>query len=139
VTKRTEQLGSVLHRAVQSVLERGLSDPRIRGIVTVTSVRVSPDLKAATFGVVVAPEEHEALTLHGLRSAAGHIRRRAAGLVALARLPEFRFTIDEAYKREVGTLDAIRRAVESLDDAGRAPGRPSAELTEPSESREAAP
>jgi len=121
VSRRTEQLASVLQRAVQSVIERGLSDPRIDGVITVTHVRVTPDLKVATFSVVVMPQEHEALTLHGLKSAARHIRRRTGELVSLARLPEYRFCVDDSYKREIQTLEAIHRAVESLDSGGDAP------------------
>lgn len=116
MSHRTEQLGSVLHRAIQSVLERGLSDPRLRGVITVTRVQVSPDLKTAIAHVTISPEDQESLTMHGLRAASRHIRRRAGELVALRRLPELEFRVDERYKREMRTQEAISRGVETLGD-----------------------
>lgn len=115
MSHRPDQLGSVIHRAVQSVIERGLSDPRIRGVVTVTSVRVTPDMRTATIHVVVTPDKHEALTMHGLRAAARHIRRKTGDLVALKQLPEFHFSVDEGYKRELATHEAISRAARELE------------------------
>ena len=112
---RAQQLGSVLQRAVQSVIERGFSDPRIQGVITVTSVKVSPDLKHAMIGVTVMPEEDERLTLYGLKSATRFIRRQTGDLVALHRLPEFEFRIDERIKREADVLSAIHQAVTGLE------------------------
>ena len=34
MTRRTDQVSSVLHRAVQTVIEAGLSDPRLSGALT---------------------------------------------------------------------------------------------------------
>lgn len=115
MSHRPKQLGSVLQRAIQSVIDRGFSDPRIDGVITVTSVRVSPDLKNAIVGVTVIPAENEKLTLHGLRSAAGYIRRQASDLVALHRLPQFEFRIDEQVKKEAGVLAAIHQAMTELE------------------------
>ncbi len=115
MSHRPQQLGSVLQRAIQSVIERGFSDPRIQGVITVTNVRVAPDLKNAIVGVTVIPTENEKLTLHGLRSAGGYIRRQAAELVALHQLPQFEFRIDEQVKKEAGVLAAIHKAVAELD------------------------
>ena len=127
MSHRPQQLGSVLQRAIQSVIERGFSDPRIEGVITVTNVRVSPDLKNAIVGVTVIPAEHEKLTLHGLRSAGGYIRRQTGDLVALHHLPQFEFRIDEQIKKEAGVLAAIHKAVANLapnepgDDESPAP------------------
>lgn len=115
MSHRPKQLGSVLQRAIQAVIERGFSDPRIEGVITVTSVRVAPDLKNAIVGVTVIPAEHEKLTLHGLRSAAGYIRRQTGELVALHRLPQFEFRIDEQVKKEAGVLAAIHEAMTELE------------------------
>jgi ribosome-binding factor A len=85
MSHRPKQLGSVLQRAIQSIIERGFSDPRIQGVITVTRVKVSPDLKDAIIYVTVIPADDESLTLHGLRSAGAYIRRQAGELVAIHR------------------------------------------------------
>ena len=51
-----------------------LSDPRIQGLVTVTGVRVSPDLAHATVFYSVLAGEDESAAHEGLQSAAGRIQ-----------------------------------------------------------------
>ena len=56
-----------------------LSDPRIQGLVTVTGVRVSPDLAQATVFYSVLAGADEDGAREGLNSAAGRIQA-AVGL-----------------------------------------------------------
>ena len=56
-----------------------LSDPRIQGLVTITGVRVSPDLAHATVFYSVLAGEDEAAANEGLQSAAGPRPGRGRG------------------------------------------------------------
>lgn len=100
MTHRTEQVNSTLQRAVQTVLARGLSDPRIRGLVSVTRVRVDDDLSHATVYVSVMPEEHAELTMHGLRAAAARIRSDVGRAVRIRRMPGLSFRLDDSIKQQ---------------------------------------
>lgn len=113
---RTQRIGAELGRAIQQVITRGLSDPRVRGMITVTGVTVSDDLRQATVRVSVYPEEHEELTLHGLSAAGRYIRREAGELVAMARLPQLRFKLDKSLKRQADVLDSLAKANAELDE-----------------------
>lgn len=106
---RREMIASTIERSVQTVLARGLSDPRIKGLITVTGVKVSRDKGEAEVRVSVFPREHEALTMHGLRSAAEHIRREISGAVRLRRMPTLRFKLDESLKRQAEVFEALAR------------------------------
>ena len=110
--RRPDQLGTILHRAIQARLDKGLADPRITGLITVTGVKVSPDLKTATVSVSVMPHDKQDLALHGLRSAARHIRREVGDEVAIHRLPELAFRLDKSLEKQAGVLEAIARATE---------------------------
>ncbi|MBX3357277.1 MAG: 30S ribosome-binding factor RbfA [Phycisphaeraceae bacterium] len=112
MTRRTEQLASTLQRAVQEVMARGLSDPRARGMITITGCTVSPDLKHAEIMVSVYPEKHQDLTIHAIRDAARHIRRKAAERMALSVLPELNFRVDKSTKREAEVLDVLAKVAE---------------------------
>ena len=62
------------------IIRRDLKDPRI-GFVSITEVRMSPDLRSARVRVsVLGGEEEGRATLAGLRSAAGLIRHQLEGL-----------------------------------------------------------
>jgi ribosome-binding factor A len=117
MSKRVEQVGTTLHRAVQSVISKGFADPRIRGLITVTRVQVSADLSDATVFISVTPEDAEELTMHGLRSAARHIRHEVGELVALRRVPALHLKLDRTTKEQSAVLGAIREAAASLKPA----------------------
>lgn len=108
--RRREQLASALERAVQEVLVRGLQDPRIKGLITVTGVDLSEDGRDATVRVSILPEEHQELTMHGLRAATRHIQRAAADRIRVRQMPRLAFRLDVSLKRQAGVLDALARA-----------------------------
>jgi ribosome-binding factor A len=110
--RRPEQLATILREAVQARIDRGLADPRIQGLITVTSVKVSPDLKTATIFISVMPHERQELTLHGLKSASRHIRHEVGDDVALAQMPELAFKLDLSLAKQAGVLGAIAKATE---------------------------
>ena len=62
--------------------------------------------------------------MHGLRSASRHIRRRAADLVALPRLPELSFVLDQDMKNQAEVIDALVRAREESPSPPNDPSPP---------------
>jgi ribosome-binding factor A len=106
---RTAKVAGELQRAIQNVLTRGLSDPRMRGIVTVTKVTVSGDLRDATAFISVMPHEHEKLTHHAIKDAARHIRHEAGELVALRRMPELHFKLDASMRKQAEIIEALAK------------------------------
>jgi len=111
-----EKTVSVLSRAIQSVLSRGLNDPRVRGMMTVTDVKVSDDMANATVMVSVFPEEAAELTVHGLCHAAQHIRTEVGNSVRIRRMPHLTFKVDRRLKRESSVLSAINEAVRADEE-----------------------
>jgi ribosome-binding factor A len=109
MSHRKEQVASNIQRAVQQVLGRGLADPRIRGLVTVTEVRVPPDLKTATIMISVLPEERQELTLRGIQDAARHIRHEVGDIIDMRQMPEFHFKLDLSLKRQAEAMGAIAK------------------------------
>ena len=94
-----------------------LKDPRI-GFVTVTGVRVTPDLRyARVFYTVLGDEAAKRGTAAALRSARGHLRQVIGHQVRLKVLPELEFEEDAS----IDTADRIERLIEQLhrDERGR--------------------
>lgn len=119
MSQHTDQLASVIRRQVQDILSRGLNDPRVRGLISITDVQVSDDLAEARISVSVLPEEHSKLTLRGLESAASHIRSRVGRTASIRRLPRLIFRLDKTLKNQARVLDAIQRASRSGPDDDR--------------------
>lgn len=109
MSRRTEKISATIQRQLQALLARGLSDPRIQGLITVTRVRVTEDLETAVVSISVLPAEQQKLTMHGLRAASGFLRRELGKHLELRRLPALRFELDESLKREAEVLAALER------------------------------
>jgi len=92
-----------------------LSDPRIQGLVTVTGVRVSPDLAAATVFYSVLAGENAEGARDGLQSAAGRIQAAVGAQTRLKRTPRLRFEPDPVVE-QVTRIESALREVRSDDD-----------------------
>lgn len=95
---------------MQQVLGQGLSDPRAEGaMITVTDLKISPDLKNATVLVSVYPEQKQNLTLHALKHAESHLRHEVSDLVAMKQVPAIRFDLDTSIKKQSEVLAALAK------------------------------
>ncbi len=92
-----------------------LSDPRIRGLVTVTAVRVSPDLANATVFYSVLSGESADEAQQGLQSAAGRIQVSLGAQTRLKRTPRLRFEPDPVVEQATRIESALRE-VKADDD-----------------------
>ena len=104
MSHRKQQVESTLKRVISSVLSRQIADPRISGMVTVTNVDVSPDMHHARVMVSVIPEKFQSRTVHGLRSAAGHIHGLVRKAVRMRTVPQLDFRADESLKKQAEVL-----------------------------------
>lgn len=111
MSHRIAQVESTLKRAVSQVLQRRVSDPRIMGLVSVTRVEVTPDMKEATAYVSVMPDKYQRRTLAGLQAAQRHIQSMTGTLVSFD-MPHLRFRLDEGLKKEADVLAAIREGTQ---------------------------
>ena len=105
---RPDRIGSLLARILQERIVRGFADPRIRGMVSVTAVEVSPDLRSALVRVSVLPASDGPRTLGGLRSVAGLLRRTVRDETSMRRVPDLDFRLDDSLKRDAALDEAIR-------------------------------
>jgi ribosome-binding factor A len=107
MSHRPDQVASLIRRAVQSALARGLNDPRIKGLVSVTQVRVDHDLSHAAVSVSVLPAESGDLTVKGLQHAARRVQAELAKQARLRRVPHLSFHLDESIKKQAAFEEAL--------------------------------
>lgn len=137
MSSHLEQVESLIMKAVQGVLTRGLSDPRVRGLISVTKVKVSPDLANADVWISVLPEKHANLTHRALQHASSHIRSAVSGKVALRKMPRISFLLDESLKKQAAIHSAINQAIAMTpqDDEDHTDDESSRKLHEPEDFR----
>ena len=112
MSRQQEQVEVMIRKAVQAIIARGLADPRITGMITVTRVQVSPDRRAARVFCSVMPEDRTSSSIHGLQAASRWIGRQLGEQVSMRRVPSLEFVLDESLKKQARVLGAIQDAAE---------------------------
>lgn len=112
-SERQLRVGEQLRQALsEALMDGGLKDPRLAGdalptpgeggasdcLITVTEVRMTPDLKTGVVLVSIFPEEPAMVrqVMDGLRSAEASLKREIAARLALRFTPSLRFIHDDS-------------------------------------------
>jgi ribosome-binding factor A len=95
---RPQKLGDLIQRELSDLVQRELRDPRV-GMITITSVDVSPDLSHAKVFYTTLDPAHVEEAARGLKRAAGFLRSQLAKRLKLYTTPELRFVYDESVER----------------------------------------
>lgn len=104
---RTARVNEVVLETLADEVER-LSDPRL-GFVTLTGVKVSPDLRHATvYYSVLGPDEQHEETRSALQRARRHLRAVLGREVRLKYLPDLVFREDPAIAQGQRVEEIIR-------------------------------
>jgi ribosome-binding factor A len=116
---RPQRLGDLIQREVSDLIRLEVRDPRV-GMITITSVDVSPDMSHAKVFFTVLEKQKLPDTLDGLRRAAGFLRSQLARRMKMYTTPDLRFEYDESVERG----DRLSRLIdEALRPAPPAPRR----------------
>jgi ribosome-binding factor A len=106
---RPQKLGDLMQRELAGLIRLELRDPRV-GMITLTSVDVSPDLSHAKIFFTVLDKQKLPETLEGLKRSAGFLRSQLAKRISLYTMPELRFAYDESVERG----DHLSRLIDSV-------------------------
>ena len=111
-------MGEELRHALSEILARGdAHDPDLRdAAITVTEVRVSPDLRNATAFVTPLGGDAMDRTIAALKRARGFFRAQIAKTVAAKFVPELRFEPDRSFEE----ADRVERLIREARDRDRA-------------------
>lgn len=114
--RRPQRVGEQIREEISSLLLGELKDPRL-GFVTVTAVRVTPDLREARIYVsVLGRGEERQQSLRALEAASSFLRRQLAQRLRMRRVPALRFEFDTSIERGARIEELLQQA------QGRKPG-----------------
>ena len=118
MSNRTVRVNELVQREISDILRKRFQSEAVA--VTISEVRVSPDLRdARVFVSVVGDEEVAAGKLAWLRSKAGEIREEVGRRIVLKYLPKFEYVLDQSAirgARILRMLDEIEPAPPKEDD-----------------------
>jgi ribosome-binding factor A len=115
-TRRIARLNEQLRADLADLIVREVKDPRLAGLVTVTDVDLSPDLRhAKVFVSVLGSEDDRKHSLAALRSATGFLRSQIAARLTTKRAPDLQFALDASIERGERIMQLIREVEREAD------------------------
>ena len=91
-----------------SALIRTVKDPRVHGLVSLTAVETTPDLRYAKVYVSVLDSSDVKEVVKGLISASGYLRRELGRALSLRYTPELQFVADDSIHQGAHILSMLR-------------------------------
>ena len=107
---RQDRIGEEIRRIISELLLKGLKDPRLDGMISITAVDVTSDYSYATiyFTVLGTSSDEEAMKeiAEGFKSSQGYIRNQIGRQLKLRHTPELIFKPDtsEEYGRHIDDI-----------------------------------
>ena len=95
-TNRMSKVDEEIKRELSVIISQDLKNPNITGLISVTKVKTSPDLKSAKVYVSILNSKSKKNTMQGLKNASGFIRSELDRRIVLRYTPELIFEIDDS-------------------------------------------
>ena len=106
-SNRIGRINEEIQRELASLI-RNVKDPRVSGMISVTAVETTPDLKYCKVYISVLDKSDVAQVLKGLKSAAGYLRRELGRTLNLRNTPQLSFVNDDSIDKGSYILGLLR-------------------------------
>ena len=106
-SNRIGRINEEIQRELASLIPN-VKDPRGSGLISVTAVDTTPDLRYAKIYISVLDKSDCAQVLKGLKSASGYLRRELGHALQLRYTPELTFVRDDSIDQGAHILDMLR-------------------------------
>ena len=107
-SNRIGRINEEIQRELSDLI-RGLKDPRVQTMLSITRVDTTSDLRYAKVHISVLEESRENEAMKGLRSAGGWLRRELGQKLQLRYTPERVFALDDSLKYGAHMYDLLSR------------------------------
>ncbi|MGG7057651.1 30S ribosome-binding factor RbfA [Clostridium nigeriense] len=111
---RGGRINEEVRREISVILRDEIKDPRMTAMVSITSVKVSKDLKYAKVFVSIfgKNEEEKNETFAALKSASGYVRREVGQRMNLRNTPQIIFELDDSISYSMRIEELIDKVKE---------------------------
>ena len=106
-SNRIGRINEEIQRELASLIPN-VKDPRVTGMISVTAVETTPDLRWAKVYVSMLDKSSAAQVVKGLKSAAGYLRRELGRALNLRYTPELLFVEDDSIDKGAHILEMLR-------------------------------
>ncbi len=94
--ERTDRIEEEIKKIVAKLIDNGIKDPRVNGLISVTKVEVSKDMKYCKIYVSMIGTKDKDEAMEGLESAKGVVRKEIGDKIRTFNTPEVKFIYDDS-------------------------------------------
>ena len=116
-SNRIGRINDEIQRELAALL-RTVKDPRVHGLVSITHVETTPDLRYAKVYVSLLDRGDSKEVIRGLKSAGGYLRRELGRALSLRYTPELLFQEDDSIDKGTHILKLLND-IEKKDAGGQ--------------------
>ena len=106
-SNRIGRINEEIQRELATLI-RTVKDPRVHGLVSITAVETTPDLRYSKIYVSVLDKSDVKEVVKGLKSAGGYLRRELGAALKLRYTPELLFVEDDSIGQGAHILSLLR-------------------------------
>ena len=118
MSRRTDRVNEQLREEISVLLARQIKDPRLTGVISITRVVTSGDLRSArVFISVMGGQETKQAALEGIQSAASFLRRELRGRINMKHTPFMTYHLDDSLEG----ADQVLRLMDQIGTGQPAP------------------
>ena len=117
--KRTDRIAEMIQRKLAQIIPQEVKDPRLKGFVTISAVKVAADLGHAKVYFTILDED-KSLATTILNAAASYLRSALARSITLRTVPQLHFIYDESIEygeRLSRLIDDVNPQIPEDDDS----------------------
>ena len=93
---KIDRISSQMMKEISYILDQKLKNPNVTGLISVTKVKVTPDLKYAKVYVSILNSRNIKETLMGLKKSSGFVRSELAKNINLRNTPDIKYVMDQS-------------------------------------------
>ena len=106
-SNRIGRINEEIQRELATLI-RTVKDPRVHGLVSITGVATTSDLRYSKIYVSVLDKSDVSEVVKGLKSAGGYLRREMGAALKLRYTPELPFVADDSLRQGAHILRMLR-------------------------------
>ncbi|MBO55215.1 MAG: ribosome-binding factor A [Dehalococcoidia bacterium] len=108
MSRRTDRINVLMRQELSGLISREIKDPRVSGIITITQVDTSSDMRnARVYLSVMGDSDTKREALDGLRSASSFLRRELRTKISLRYIPFLSFELDDTLEHSINILNIL--------------------------------
>lgn len=117
-SNRMNKIDEELRKEISTIISTELKNPHLTGLISVTKVKTTPDLRFAKVYVSMINEKSKKENLSILKQSSGYIRSAIAKKINLRTTPELVFEFDESIEYGSKIDEILRNITKDLKKEG---------------------